>query len=322
MGVSSVLTASLAALVALLPTHVAADKPYLTDHETFQGGNWGDAPKQGFHTSSLHAGWYQINHFDVDKIDQSSPYIFMAGRYGNWGPSIVSAKDFSLIWADQHYGGLAQAARSWDDFRGQRVLSVFSGGAVRIYSQSYELLYSITPKGDLEGMHPDSHEAMLTKDGTVLMIVCPSHEVDLTNVGGPATGKRVGNCHVQEVDPVTDEVLFQFATLDYFKPEDANWHYHNEDTWDFCHMNSVEKVCHGKFLHSIHTCLCNLLILTSDATRLTRATSSSATATSAQSSWSTARLQRSSGSCGERRTCSPTSPTTAPRSSTGSTSHE
>ena len=64
----------------------------------------------------------------------------------------------------------------------------------------------------------------------------------MTGVGGPATGKKVGNCHVQEVDPETKEVLFQFATLDYFTVEDSVWDYHGEDNWDFCHMNSVQKV--------------------------------------------------------------------------------
>lgn len=271
MGFSSVAATSLAALAALLP-HVAADKPYLTDHAAFQGGHWGEAPKQSFHSSDLKAGWYQVNHFDADKIDQQSPYMFMAGRYGDWGPSIVSSKDLSLIWADQSYGGLAQTARVWDDFRGERVLSVYSGGAVRIYNQRYELIYSVTPKGSLDGVTPDSHEAMLTKEGTVLMVVCPHQEVDLTNVGGPASGKAVGNCHVQEVDPVTNEVLFQFATLDYFKPEDAEWDYHDEDTWDFCHMNAVEKVCVSMDSLSI-------VGLTSMLLRPTRATSSSATAT-------------------------------------------
>lgn len=246
MGISTVITASIVALLSYAVS-VGADKPYHIDLTSYQDGALGDRPEQSFYSSPIKAPIYQINHFNADKIDPSSPYMFMAGHYGRWGPSIVSSKDLSLIWADQNYDVLTQTARTWN-FKGQRVMTSYSDGRVRIYDQNYKQVHIVKPEGNLDGVYLDSHEAMLTADNTVLMIVCPDKEVDLSSVGGPKDG-RVANCHVQEVDPETNKVLFQFATLDYFTPEDSMMNYHG-DVWDFSHMNAVEKTPEGNFLVS------------------------------------------------------------------------
>ena len=240
---SPLATANLAALLVLLSSQPAiADEPFFTDLEGYQDGKYGRKPVQTFHSSDAVAPIYQVNTFDMYKIDTDEPYIFMCGNYGGWGPSIVSSKDLSLVWDGPHFGGLAQTTRSWENFHGQRVLTVYVGGAVRIFDQNYKEIHTVKPQGDLKGVTPDSHEAMLTEDGTVLLIACPGTPVDLTPVGGPASGKQVHNCHIQEMDPESNAVLFQWATLDYFSVEDSYWNYKGENVWDFSHMNSVEKV--------------------------------------------------------------------------------
>lgn len=247
MGFLSAATVSVAALAALLPGRVMADKPYHTNLESYQEGDLGEVPIQGFHSApNIKAAVYQVNYWDPEKIDTDSPYMFMAGKYGKWGPSIYSSKDLSLIWADQNYNGLAQTARTWD-FRGQRVMSTYSDGRVRIYDESYDQLYVYDGRGELQGVTPDSHEAMLTANGTILMFLCPARTADLSKVGGSTEGK-IADCTIQEIEPDTGEVLFQWATSDYFKPEDSVWSFHNEDVWDYCHMNAVEKVCLQRLL--------------------------------------------------------------------------
>ncbi|CAK7216168.1 hypothetical protein SEUCBS140593_002781 [Sporothrix eucalyptigena] len=241
-------------LAAFFTNPVAADVPYHTDLESYQDGVLGIQPNQTFYSApDVVAPVYQINTFDTDKIDASeqSAYLFMAGRMPGlgWGPSIVSSRDLSLVWADQHYGGMAQATNTYM-FQGKRVLAVFVDDAVRIISQEYQELYAVKPVGNFSNWHPDSHEAMLTDDDTVLLIVCPNWEVDLTPVGGPAEGKYVANCLVQEIDPVTNNLLFEWTTLDYFTVEDSVWDYHNEGVWDFAHMNSIQKTPDGDFLIS------------------------------------------------------------------------
>jgi hypothetical protein len=248
MGISTVVIANIVALFSCV-VNVGADQPYHIDLDSYQNGALGETPQQSFYSSPITAPIYQINHFNVDKIDTSSPYMFMAGHYDRWGPSIVSSKDLSLVWADQNYDGLAQTARTWT-FKGRRVMTSYSDDRVRIYDENYKQLHVVKPEGSLDGIAPDSHEAMLTTDDTVLMIVCPIKEVDLSGVGGPKEGGKVADCHVQEVDPETNKVLFQFATLDYFAPEDSVMEYSNEDVWDFCHMNAVEKTTEGNFLVS------------------------------------------------------------------------
>lgn len=104
------------------------------------------------------------------------------------------------------------------------------------------------PQGDLASRGGDSHEAHLTADDTVVLIVCPETNVNLTSFGG-LESEPVLNCHVQEVEPVENKVLFQFATLDFFDVSDTYWVYKGTGVYDlgtgafdFCHMNSVEKV--------------------------------------------------------------------------------
>lgn len=245
MGLISSATAALgvATLASLLPAPVVADAPYHVDLQSYQDGALGDIPEQSFHSSPIKAPVYQVNHWDHDKIDTENRFMFMAGRYGKWGPSIVSSKDLSLVWADQNYNGLAQTARTWDNFKGKRVMTSYSDGRVRVYDESYKQLYVFDGKGDLDGVTPDSHEAMLTADDNILLFLCPGRKADLSRVGGPAEGKKIADCTIQEINPDTKEVLFEWATSSYFKPEDSVWKYHDEDTWDFCHMNAVEKVC-------------------------------------------------------------------------------
>lgn len=242
MGFLSAATAGVAVLAALFG-RVTADKPHHIDLASYQDGDLSDTPTQGFHSSKIKASVFQVNYWDADKIDADSPYMFTAGKFGKWGPAIYSSKDLSLIWADQNYNGLAQTARTWEGWRGhRRVMSTYSDGRVRVYDESYNQLYVFDGRGDLEGVTPDSHEAMLTHDGNILMFLCPARTADLTKVGGPKDGK-IGDCTIQEVEPDSGKVLFQWATSDYFKPEDSVWPYANQNVWDYCHMNAVEKVC-------------------------------------------------------------------------------
>lgn len=233
-------------LLASLLSSVVADAPFSKNLKSYQDGKLGKKPTQSFHSSPVKAPIYQVNKLKVDGLDPS-PYLFLTGSYGGkFGPSIVSAKDLSLIWADQSYD-FAQAAQNYM-FKGEPVVGVWAGQAIQIYNQYYEKLYSVEPQGALKGVVPDSHESYITADNTVVMIVCPIKEVDLSVIGGPKRA-NVSDCHAQEVDPVTNEVLFDFATLDFFTVEDTHWPIMGKGVFDlgttafdFCHMNSIEKV--------------------------------------------------------------------------------
>ncbi|KAI0597082.1 ASST-domain-containing protein [Biscogniauxia sp. FL1348] len=239
-------------LCSLLITKVAADIPHHNYLPSYQAGEFGTVPAQGFFSSPIKAPLYHVSKFDIDKIDPT-PYIFITGGYEGFGPSIISSKDLSLIWADQQYSD-AQAHRTYT-FLGQPVCAVFAGGVVRIYNQHYQMIYEVRPQGNLAGITPDSHEALLTHDNTVVMIVSRPEDADLTILGDPGVAPII-NCHIQEVDPVTNEVKFQFNTMDFFHVEDSFWPIHGEGVFDLpgppdmWHMNSVEKTEEGDFIVS------------------------------------------------------------------------
>ncbi|KAI8624163.1 ASST-domain-containing protein [Xylariaceae sp. FL1651] len=238
-------------LLTIIPP-VAADVPYYTHLESYQDGKLGQAPNQTFFSSPLKAPVYQVNKLDTEKIDDTR-FIFITGGYHGYGPSIISSKDLSLIWADQRFP-VAQAHRTYTLY-GQPVIGVYAGDAVLIYNQRYDLIYQVTPKGDYSHLIPDSHEALITHDSTVVMIITTAEEANLTSIGAPGMQKVTSNI-VQEVDPGSNEVKFQFNMRDYFRVEDSYWPwdgkgpYHFDWGHDLWHLNSVEKTPDGDFLIS------------------------------------------------------------------------
>ncbi|KAH9890739.1 Arylsulfotransferase-domain-containing protein [Xylariomycetidae sp. FL2044] len=229
-----------------------ADVPLFDQLGLFQDGALGPEPNQTFFSSPLKAPIYQVNALNLSKIDPGR-FIFITGGYNGFGPSIISAEDFSLVWADQAYNE-AQACQTYT-FKGQPVLGVHAGDAVRIYNQRYELLYRVVPQGDFYGTFSDNHEAHLTHDDTVAMIISRAEDIDLTSIGRPGV-EPATNCHIQEVDPASNEVLFQFNMLDHFDPQNSFFPYDGPEPYQFgipydiWHVNSLEKTPEGDFLVS------------------------------------------------------------------------
>lgn len=73
------------------------------------------------------------------------------------------------------------------------------GAAVRIYNRYYQQLYALEPQCGPKGKTIDTHEADITGNDTVLMIVCPEATVDFTSQGSPAD-VLIWNCSFQEQD--------------------------------------------------------------------------------------------------------------------------
>ncbi|KAI0803512.1 ASST-domain-containing protein [Xylaria sp. FL0064] len=239
-------------LVFLTLSHqVLADAPFHTNLTSYQAGDLGEVPTQTFFSSPVKAPIYQVNKLEVDKIDDTR-FIFLTGGYEGYGPSIVSSKDLSLVYADQKYN-FAQAAHTATLY-GEQVLVVYAGDAVRIFNKHYEELYAVTPQGDLRGAYADSHEAHLTADDTVVLVVSRVKQADLTAIGHGTD--YLTNILLQEVEPRSNAVLFQFDLLSYFRVEDSFWPwdgagpYHFGSAYDLWHVNAVQKTPAGDFLVS------------------------------------------------------------------------
>ncbi|KAI1258751.1 Arylsulfotransferase-domain-containing protein [Xylariaceae sp. FL1019] len=230
---------------------VAADAAQYTYYKGYQNGILGDVPKQTFFTSPLKAPIWQVNKLDLNKIDDTR-FIFITGGYDSYGPSIISSKDLSLIWADYNYQD-SQAFRTYTLFD-KPIIGAFAGGGVQLYDENYNLIHRITPKGDFWDYNADSHEAMITPNNSAVMIIGKKETANLTHLG---QGERdVTNNYIQEVDIGSNKVLFQFNMRDYFNPQDSYWPWKGKGPYDFgwahdmWHTNSVEKLPNGDFLCS------------------------------------------------------------------------
>ena len=126
---------------------------------------------------------------------------------------VVYGRDGSPVW-------IAPTGETVTDLRVQRyagrdVLTYWSGrvasdghgtgrGVVR--DASYAVVAEVQTGN---GMLSDVHEFQLTDAGTALLIAYPLVRADLTAVGGPANGWMY-DCHVQEVDVATGDVLLDW----------------------------------------------------------------------------------------------------------------
>jgi hypothetical protein len=160
---------------------------------------------------------------------------------------IFSARDLSLVYADQQYDESFHS-----DVRiinGTRHLTVWvkstGGGGARslVFDDKYDLKYNITA----QGMDNDMHEMQVTPEGTIILSTYSSIPFDCSSVGGPPLCV-LRDSGFQEVDPTSNEIIFNWVASEHFDIVDSYEMYNNSDErtrrfgYDFFHINSIEKV--------------------------------------------------------------------------------
>ncbi|KAH7120270.1 ASST-domain-containing protein, partial [Dactylonectria estremocensis] len=188
-------------LLCLFFSSAVADVPLHTDWQTYQDGSLGSHPKQNFFSAPhVWAPVWQVNKLALDKVDKA-PYMFLGGGYNasQYGPSIMSSQDLSLIWADEQYETTGQTKPLV--FKGQPVLATYAGEGIRVYNQHYQQLYFI--RSHLANHTRDAHEMYLTDDETFIINAFHYTKADLRRLGGPEDGQVI-HAEFQEIDPVTD----------------------------------------------------------------------------------------------------------------------
>lgn len=234
---------------------VVADVPFHTDLQAYQAGALGEQPRQSFYSAPhIHAPIFQVNKFNAEKVDTNG-YLFMSGNYngetGGYQPSMFSARDLSLVWSGDEAPGLVRAVQTYM-FKGQPVIGYYAGAEMKIVNQEYRQLYRTKAQlgPDPKKARYDAHEGYLTHDDHVIMIQTRLTPTDMRPIGGPKKGVSLRDCYFQEIDPVTDKVVYEFRGLDHFNLTDTIWPYTRKagiyqssaGAFDYCHMNSVEKV--------------------------------------------------------------------------------
>ena len=104
------------------------------------------------------------------------------------------------------------------------------------------------------GYDVDSHEVLLTDEGTALLIAYEPVAMDLSPVGGPRDGVVVDNV-VQEVDVETGAVLLEWHSLGTVGLDESYLDAAEPGPFDYAHVNSVGVDDDGGLLVSArHTC--------------------------------------------------------------------
>jgi len=91
------------------------------------------------------------------------------------------------------------------------------------------------------GYHGDHHEFLITPQDTALITIYGSARMDLSPFGGSKDG-RVLDGIVQEIDLETEEVIFEWHSLDYVELDESYLEPPKNPEWpfDYFHINSIE----------------------------------------------------------------------------------
>jgi hypothetical protein len=151
-------------------------------------------------------------------------------------------------------------------YQGKPVLTYWSGQGIGGHGEGMGIIKdtayrTIAQVSAGDGLKADLHEFTLTASGTALLTSYPTIQRDLTPVGGSATGFMY-DCHVQEVDVATGQLLFDWRASDtipldesFLKPSDdatANGTSASA-AYDPYHVNSVDARPDGYLVSARHT---------------------------------------------------------------------
>ncbi|RAH44829.1 MFS general substrate transporter [Aspergillus brunneoviolaceus CBS 621.78] len=212
-----------------------------------------------------------LEHRNPDKL--SPGYIFV-GPYeaANSGPYIYDDEG-NLVWSGWGNSGPGNAhGMHVCQYQGKDHLCFFQGvqqngycrGHGVIMDSNYRIVRTVVPGGGMASS--DMHEFKPINDGkTALLTVYQQRQFDMS-LWNVKTGMGwLMESVFQEVDVETNEVLFEWKSLDHVDPSAAyTWPSHTDTSgtgldprspWDYFHINSIDKNSEGDYLiSSRHTC--------------------------------------------------------------------
>jgi len=177
--------------------------------------------------------------------DTAPGYVFVAIKEGagEHGPMILD-EDGRLVWFGKYPRARDFKAQR---YRGRPVLTWWEGVVVQghgegeyvIFDDSYREVRRVRAGNGYTG---DLHEFLITPENTALLVAYAPRRTDLSSVGGPEDGP-VWEGIVQEVDIETEEVIFEWRSLDHvgieesyarFPPDNPGFRY------DYFHINAID----------------------------------------------------------------------------------
>ncbi|KAL7934948.1 Arylsulfotransferase domain-containing protein [Trichoderma chlorosporum] len=200
-----------------------ADAPLISNATDFRALADSDEgfPSQKFHSSDVIAPVFLVNKWEQDQVD-NAPFIFLGTVYGEnkAGPMIFDARDMSLVYADQKYENtytsnayLINNTRYFAFWEGVHTRGHANGNCL-FFDENYNLKYNVTAQG-LNDARADMHELSVTQSGTIIFSTYFNIPFDCRSVGGPENALLMDS-GFQEVDPVTNELIFDWQASKFF----------------------------------------------------------------------------------------------------------
>ena len=236
-------------LLLALNTSVAADVAPITDFVAYQSGRFGLRPNQTYYTSNVTSPIFLVNTWDKAAVDNASHFFLNYGNSPETGVGMLfSANDLSLVWFQKETSDQKVNNVGIQKFQGNDYLVYWLGkqtgghgdGNWLMLNSSYNLVHKITTTGLPVGA--DFHEFRLTDEGTALITVYNPIPYNLRKVGGWKKDILLDSVF-QEVDVITGKALFTWHASDHFGIAGSLVSYYKgPDGWDWCHINSIQKV--------------------------------------------------------------------------------
>lgn len=203
-------------------------------------------------------------HVNVWSSGPTAAGLIFAGPMGHGSNGLIMDNEGHPVWMEPTGAGVTDLRVQ--TYQGKPVLTYWSGqgigghgeGVGVVKDTSYKTIAQVSAAN---GLKADLHEFTLTPNGTALLTSYPTVQADLTSLGGPAKGYMY-DCHLQEVDVATGNLLFDWKASDhvaldesYVKPsDDASANGTSADkAFDPYHMNSVDLRPDGFLVSFRHT---------------------------------------------------------------------
>ena len=120
-----------------------------------------------------------------------------------------------------------------------------------IYDETYNEVGRVQARG--EGVITDMHELTMTERDTAFVIGNRKVPLDLTEFGGAPDGELVEQ-FVQEIDPDSGKVLFNWSVRDHIPLTDSMFPAEPKIPWDAYHVNTISFAPDGDLLVTLrHT---------------------------------------------------------------------
>ncbi|KAI9049977.1 hypothetical protein LZ554_006123 [Drepanopeziza brunnea f. sp. 'monogermtubi'] len=242
------------ALLATLPAAVRA-----LSFSAYDLGFYGVYPSQNYISLGQRSPWVRTTQWDPQCEDDGA-FVLLSLRghnVPNPGGVILDPRG-GLVWSETKYGQALnlQVQR----YKGEDFLTFWSGtsggpwgnGSYIMLDSSYELAHTVTSVDiDAGG---DLHEFAITENGTALFTIYQNTLLDCSDAGLKQEC-WINDCLFQEVDIETGSLLFQWRASDHV-PLSHSYSgrgksgLSKEKSWDYFHINSIDKDDLGNYLIS------------------------------------------------------------------------